>query len=119
MPRLERELRLTKREWFGQVYNRGKSAANHQFVVYYLRRPKLERFRVGISASKKLGGAVVRNRLRRLIKEIMRLNEDKIEPGHDLVIIVRKPAVDMAYAEMERSLLHAIKKASLLKKSKL
>ncbi|GAB2717206.1 ribonuclease P protein component [Paenibacillus thermoaerophilus] len=116
---MERELRLTKREWFSQVYNRGKSAANHQFVLYYLRRPKLERFRVGISASKKLGGAVVRNRLRRMIKEIVRLNEERIETGYDLVIIIRKPAVDMTYAEMERSLMHVLKKASLLKNTKL
>ncbi len=72
-----------------------------------------EKIRVGISASKKLGGAVVRNRLRRVVKEIVRLHIDDIPSGYDLIVIVRNPALQMNYQEMEKSLLHAIRRVEL------
>lgn len=115
---MQRQYRLAKRKDFNKVYRLGKSAANRQFVVYLLKNPQTAKMRVGVSASKKLGGAVVRNRLRRRIKEIIRLNADHIVPGYDLVIIARKPIVDMDYKEMEKSLLHALKQASLWNKNK-
>lgn len=103
------------------MYRYGKSAANHQFVVYYLPQPaKLEgeEFRLGISASKKIGNAVVRNRMRRMMKEIVRLNADRMPIRMDVVLIVRKPAVEMEYADMERSILHVLKRAGLLRGAK-
>lgn len=115
--RVQKELRLARREDFNRVYRSGKSAANQQFVVYYMPQPHIERFRLGVSVSKKLGSAVVRNRLRRVMKEIVRLNADRIRPQHDLVIIARKPVVDMEYKEIEKSLLHVLKRASLLQKA--
>ncbi|WP_127587560.1 ribonuclease P protein component [Paenibacillus koleovorans] len=112
---MQKELRLAKREDFNKVYRFGKSNANFQFVVYSLPQSKIEKFRAGISVSKKVGNAVVRNRIRRVVKEILRLNADKIKPRFDLVIIARKPAADMEYREMEKSLLHALKRASALR----
>lgn len=113
---MQKENRLTRREDFNKVYRHGKSSANHQFVVYVLNRhPSIpgEGFRLGISVSKKVGNAVVRNRLRRMIKEIVRLNGDKLAPRKDLILIVRKPAAEMEYAEMEKSILHVFKRADL------
>jgi len=112
--KLQRQYRLAKREDFSKVYRVGKSVANRQFVVYAMTNRKTADFRVGISASKKLGNAVVRNRLRRLVKEIIRHEAERIAPGFDLIVIVRKPAVGLAYKEMEKSLLHVLKRASLL-----
>lgn len=114
--KLQRQYRLAKREDFSKVYRLGKSAANSQFVVYAMTNSRTEKIRVGVSASKKLGGAVVRNRLRRMIKEIVRHHVDRLVPGHDLIVIVRKPAVGLAYKEMEKSLLHAMKRVSMLAK---
>ncbi|GIQ70034.1 ribonuclease P protein component [Xylanibacillus composti] len=111
---MQRRLRLTNRRDFQTVYRWGKSAANSQFVVYYRRNPNTERFRLGISASKKLGNAVVRNRLRRQIKEIVRLHVDQIQPQHDVIIIARKPSTAQDYWQMEKSLLHVLKRAGLL-----
>lgn len=115
---VQREHRLTRREDFNKVYRYGKSSANHQFVVYSLNRPahvcEEEGYRLGISASKKVGNAVVRNRLRRMIKEIVRLNGDKVVKGKDLILVVRKPAVEMDYAAMEKSVLHVLKRGDLL-----
>ncbi|PYI52383.1 ribonuclease P protein component [Paenibacillus flagellatus] len=112
---MQKELRLTRREDFNKVYRYGKSAANQQYVVYCLPNPRIERFRMGISVSKKLGGAVVRNRIRRVLKEIARLNEAKIRSHYDFVVIARKPVTEMEYKEMEKSLMHVLKRAQLLR----
>jgi len=115
---MHRKLRLRKREDFNTVYRYGKSFANSQFVVYWRKRPKAGSFRMGVSASSKLGGAVVRNRLRRMVKEIVRLNAAKLIEDTDLILIVRKPALSLHYKEMEGSVLHVLRKAGLLKGSK-
>ena len=111
---MQKRYRLSKREDFSKVYRSGKSAANQQFVIYCMPNPDVAHFRAGVSASKKLGGAVVRNRLRRMVKEIVRNHASKIRPHYDFIIIVRKPAVTMDYRGMEKSLLHLLRKASLL-----
>ncbi|MFC0210926.1 ribonuclease P protein component [Paenibacillus chartarius] len=111
---MEKEYRLAKREDFNKIYRYGKSAANHQFVLYYYPQKELGHFRLGISTSKKVGNAVVRNSLRRRLKEIVRLNADKFPPNYDYILIVRKPAVEMEYAELEKSLFHVVRKAGLL-----
>lgn len=115
---MQRKLRLRRREDFNRVYRQGRSFANSQFVVYWRKQANPGCFRLGVSASSKLGGAVVRNRMRRRIKEIVRLNADKLLPEFDLVLIVRKPALAMSYKEMEGSVLHVLRKAGLLKGSK-
>jgi ribonuclease P protein component len=114
---MEKEYRLAKREDFSKVYRAGKSAANHQFVLYYYKRSGQEHFRLGISASKKIGNAVVRNRMRRMIKEIVRLNKHKIVGGYDYILIVRKPAVTLSYQELEKSVKHVFRKAPFNKTS--
>jgi ribonuclease P protein component len=114
---MHRKLRLRKREDFNVVYRYGRSFANSQFVVYWRRRSQKGSFRMGVSASSKLGGAVVRNRLRRMVKEIVRLNAGRLLEDTDLILIVRKPALSLPYKEMESSILHVLRKSSLLKGS--
>jgi ribonuclease P protein component len=115
--RVQRELRLSRREDFNKVYKYGKSEANRQFVIYRLHNPNTERFRMGVSVSKKLGNAVIRNRLRRMIKEMVRIHAEQICRHYDFIVIARKPIVDMEYQEMEKCLLHVLKKAELLQSS--
>lgn len=115
---MQRKLRLRNREDFSRIYRHGRSFANSQFVVYWRTYSQTEQFRLGISASSKLGGAVVRNRLRRMLKEIVRHNALKLNDGIDLILIVRKPALSLPYNEMEKSVLHVLRKAGLLKGSK-
>ena len=113
---VQKRYRLSKREDFSKVYRSGKSAANQQFVVYSMPNPDIAHFRAGVSASKKLGGAVVRNRLRRMVKEIVRNHAANIRPHYDFIIIVRKPALTMDYRGMEKSLLHLLRKGSLIER---
>lgn len=112
---MRRKLRLRNRADFSRIYRGGKSFANGQFVVYWSRQRNADPFRLGVSASKKIGNAVVRNRMRRMVKEIVRHMEDRIIPQTDLILIVRKPATAMTLREMEKSVLHVLKRAGLLK----
>nr|WP_208414745.1 ribonuclease P protein component [Paenibacillus castaneae] len=107
-------MRLRNREDFSRIYRSGKSFANGQFVVYWSKQPSADPFRLGVSASKKIGNAVVRNRMRRMLKEIVRQHENRIVPKTDFILIVRKPATVMKMKEMEKSVLHVLKKAGLL-----
>lgn len=114
---MHRKLRLRNRADFNRIYRYGKSFANRQLVVYWSNKYDTERFRLGVSASKKIGNAVVRNRMRRMLKEIVRLHEAEIRDHVDIIIIVRNGAVGMEYKELEKSVLHVLRKATLLKPS--
>lgn len=115
---MHKQYRLAKREHFQRVFRFGQSVANYQFVLYSKKNAELTHFRLGVSVSKKLGNAVVRNRLRRQMKEIVRLHKDQILGGYDLILIARKPVANMSYHQMEKSIIHILKKASLLQKKK-
>jgi len=72
--------------------------------------------RLGITVSKKLGGAVVRNRVKRLIRESYRLHEDIIVKGYDIVIVARKRIIETDYKGISSALVHLLKKLSLMVK---
>lgn len=86
---------IKKKQDFKRVYGRKKSAANPLFVVYAAKN-ELGENRLGLSVSKKVGNAVVRNRIKRLVKEACRLTfvqaSDTNSEGYDLVVIARSPA---------------------------
>lgn len=115
---MHKQHRLAKRDDFNKVFRFGKSVANQQFVLYHLLKPEHEFFRLGVSVSKKIGNAIVRNRLRRVMKEIVRLHKDCITLTADFILIARKPIVEMDYQQIEGCMLHVLKKANLYKKRK-
>lgn len=80
-------------------------------VIKYLAN-EMDETRCGFSISKRVGKAVVRNRIKRLMKEITRLNP--IEKGWDLVFIARRPAANIKYAELEGMIRRLLKKAKIL-----
>lgn len=96
---------LKKNTEFKKVYHNGNSNANKYLVMYVLKN-NLDKNRVGISVSKKVGNSIVRHRLTRLIRESYRLNEDKFLCGYDIVVIARISAKGKAFKEIESALLH-------------
>ncbi|MFC4736220.1 ribonuclease P protein component [Bacillus daqingensis] len=114
---MKKENRLQKNEDFQTVFRSGHSAANRQFVVYRLHRDAQEHIRIGLSVSKKLGNAVRRNRIKRLMKEALRPMIADLKQNCDVVIIARKPAADMEFDEMKKSLRHVMKVAKLVDRS--
>lgn len=105
---MEFSIGLKKNDDFRNVYRRGKSVADKYFVMY-VSENHMDINRLGISVSKKTGNSVVRHRLKRLIKESYRRNESVFNSGLDIVVVVRKAAVDIRYDTVTRSLLHLAK----------
>lgn len=98
---------------FKKVYSKGKSYANRNLVIYFY--PNNEDInRIGISVSKKVGISVVRNRIKRLVRECYRLNEYKIKKGYDIIFIVRVNSKNATYYVINKALMHLCKKNNLL-----
>ena len=100
---------------FRRLYQKGKSAAN-RYLVLYCRRNGSEENRIGYTVSAKLGKAVVRNRVRRRLREVYRLHEGEFFPGWDLVVVVRSAAVNAPYKKLEGAYLSLADKLGLLRK---
>ena len=85
------------------------------YLVLYARKNREGINRVGITVSKKLGKAHIRNRIRRRLREIYRLSEEKFLPGWDIVLVARGKALDADFAAMTKSFLSLAAKAGILK----
>jgi len=105
---------LKKNKDFQNVYHNGKSYANKYLILYALQNAGT-RNRLGISVSKKVGNSVVRHRMTRLVRESYRLNEEKVNCGYDLVVIVRPAGKEKGYYEVESALLHLLGIAHVLR----
>ncbi|AWM23035.1 ribonuclease P protein component [Bacillus subtilis] len=113
---MKKRNRLKKNEDFQKVFNHGTSVANRQFVLYTLDQPENDELRVGLSVSKKIGNAVMRNRIKRLIRQAFLEEKERLKEK-DYIIIARKPASQLTYEETKKSLQHLFRKSSLYKKS--
>ena len=105
---------LKKNEQFQFVYKNGKSYAN-KYLIMYLKKNGLEKNRIGISVSKKVGNSVVRHRVTRLVRESYRLHENIFNSGLDIVIVGRPSAATVGYKEVESALLHLSKLHHIIK----
>ena len=98
---------------FRRLYHKGRSAAG-KYLVIYCRKNGSQENRVGLTVSAKLGHAVVRNRIRRRLREIYRLHESQFQPGWDIVVVARGRAVDAPYRKLESAYLSLADKLGLL-----
>ena len=104
---------LKKNSDFRRLYSRGKSAVNSYMVIYC--RPNRENHcRVGYTVSTKLGNAVTRNRIRRRLREIYRLNLPALKSGYDIVIVARRRCADGKYRKMNAAFLKACGELGIL-----
>lgn len=99
---------------FRRLYTKGRSKSSSRLVLY-CRKNRLGKNRIGITVSTKLGCAVKRNRIRRRLREAYRLNEERFEPGNDIVIVVRGKAMDSDFSELTQTLLRLADALGLLK----
>lgn len=98
---------------FRRIYASGKGIPERNLVMYASPR-RLTHARFGVSVSGKVGNAVVRNRLRRQIKEIIRLNLSNISDEYDIIFIVRPRCAGSNFAEIRASIMYLLKKRRLL-----
>lgn len=116
MIKLKKAYRIKKNEEFQSVFDKGKSFANRELVIYYKRNNAQKHFRIGISVGKKIGNAVTRNRIKRYIRESFNQLQNKIDPNVDIIIIARNATVQMNFHQIKRSLQHLLYKERLFKK---
>ncbi len=101
-----------KKGWqFEKVYKEGSKFFDDLFVLYALPND-INEVRIGLTVTKKIGKSVQRNRIKRLIRESFRLS-NRILPGNDIVVIARKPSVDLKYSQAKNSLNHLLRRAKL------
>ena len=97
---------------FRRLYSKGKSCAN-AYLVVYCRKNRAGRSRIGYTVSNKVGHAVVRNRVRRRIREIFRLSQGKMKQGYDCIVVARTRAAHADYWELKRAFEKTCKKLDL------
>ena len=105
---------LKRNHIFRRLYHTGGYA--DPYMVLYARRNRTECNRVGITVSKKLGHAVVRNRIRRRLREVYRLNELRFQPGRDIVVVARTRSLKAPFDKLTGSFLSLADKAGILHK---
>lgn len=113
---MNKKFRIKKNDDFQTVFKKGKSVANRQFVIYILRKDDQKNFRIGLSVSKKIGNAVKRNQIKRYIRQVFHELSEQVEPGKDYVIIARKPAAELDFHSIKKSLQHVLKLGKCLKR---
>ena len=84
------------------------------YLVLYCRRNRTHTNRVGITVSKKLGKANVRNRVRRRLREVYRLNESRFRPGWDIVVVARTRCIQAPFEKLTDAYLSLAEQAGLL-----
>jgi ribonuclease P protein component len=113
---MKKTYRIKKNAEFQEIFKKGKSVANRQFVVYSFKRTDNENFKFGLSVSKKVGNSVTRNQIKRYLRQTLLELSDHIHKNVEFIIIARKPAATMDFTEIKSSMIHVLRLARILEK---
>lgn len=116
MYRLPRSSIIKSKRDFQRIYENAKSLSNRYLVLYYEKAEKAKENKIGFAAGKRLGCAVIRNRVKRLMRESYRLVQAEAKPGYNILLVGRNPAVNAKEEQIEKALSDLLKKSGLLKK---
>ena len=97
---------------FRRLYHTNGQA--NSCLILYARKNRTSTNRVGITVSKKLGKAHIRNRIRRRLREVYRLNENRFQPGWDIVVVARSRCLTAEFSKLTESYLSLAQKAGIL-----
>jgi ribonuclease P protein component len=103
---------LTKPQQYSLVYSKGNSWASSLIIMKAMPNG-LSLSRYGLSVSKRVGKAVVRNRIKRLLREILRM--ESFKTGWDIILIARPAAAEVDYVSLKNSVITLLTQADLLK----
>lgn len=112
---MKKTVSLKDNHLFRRLYQKGKTGADGRLALYVRRNGRTGN-RLGLTVSTKVGCAVVRNRVRRRLREIYRLHEGVLQDGMDVVVVARVRAAHSSYRQLEGSFLKLADRLSLLKK---
>ena len=105
--RYPRRRRLRKRSEFLRLQRAQRGRRTRHFIVIVAAGPEPEG-RLGVTVSRKIGSAVARNRVKRLVREFFRLRRHELQPAHDLLVIARSGADKLSYRDVESELVDAL-----------
>jgi ribonuclease P protein component len=111
---MKRAETIKKNYEFRRLYQKGASAVGGGMVVY-CRKNKLGRNRLGVTVSVKLGHAVVRNRARRRLREVYRLNRAQLKDGYDIILVARGRTLTASWKELNDTFFRLCRKLDLLR----
>ncbi|OGS23726.1 MAG: ribonuclease P protein component [Elusimicrobia bacterium RIFOXYB2_FULL_50_12] len=104
--------RLHRDRDFQHVFKKGRKLVHPALFIYVYRRPEGgEARRLGLVTSRKVGSAVKRNRLKRRLREIFRLNKHNLAPGIDIIFVLRSAAVSLDYRQLSEIVMGLFAKA--------
>ena len=106
---------IKKSREFKEIYQNDKSFATKNLVMYILKKGDMERNRLGISVSRKVGNSVVRHKIIRRIREIFRGTEEKLEKPFDLVLLCRAGSKYLEFSKLREEFFYLCKKHDILK----
>ena len=109
---MQKQYRLKKRASFAYVYRKGEKASARDLLL--LSAKSNEGLKIGLSVSKKVGGAVTRNRVKRLLREAIKPIAANIDTGYMYVIVAYPSIADKTYRDVCQSVEYAFKKAGKL-----
>lgn len=114
MYNLRKSQKVCKNKEFQAVYKTGRSYANRYLVLYMIPVGKNEGNRIGFAAGKRLGGAVVRNRVKRLLREAYRLQQHHLKDGYTFVLVGRQPIIRVDLWTVQKALMDLFRKMKLI-----
>ncbi len=91
---------IRRKQDFQRVYQGGKKIISSSFILFYYPEPERRYRRLGITASRKVGNAVKRNRCKRLVREVFRQNKDLFPQDADIVIVVARTMTEKCYRDV-------------------
>ena len=106
---MNKKYRIKKSTEIELLIKSGRSKANRTFIVYKCVNPDIDEYRVAISAPKKLGKAVVRNKVKRQIRAILQQNSSHLKNGYDYFIIARPDVLSIDFQAATKQMIHVLK----------
>lgn len=111
---MKKSYRIKKEKEFQQIIYKKDSYANRNFVLYILPAEENKHFRVGLSVGKKIGNAVMRNKVKRRMRVSLFELQDSIKPNYNIILIARPRVVDLSLPEVKNNIEHVFKLANII-----
>ena len=112
-----KELRILKRDDFVRAVKSGRRFRNNLFSIAVYQRKDNQPTRLGLSATRKYGNAVVRNKAKRRAREVFRKNRHQMKPDFDLVVLFQRDCRNSDFDNFQASFLELLERACVIRKS--
>ena len=110
---MKKNYRIKKSEDIEKILKNKSSVGNKNYIIYIMKNSEAKHFRLAMSVSKKIGNAVVRNRQKRLIKQVFNQYKEEILP-YDIFVIARNNSINLTYDEVKNNIGYLLKKNNVL-----